>query len=566
MTEQHVEYILKEFLKPIQEDPNVESVLIQDFFESNEGLSALSRVRMRFNPEFGGWSDIGVSRSGQPTYLKTNSFFNGVPTDVEDPGDLLREGEIRQLVVVTLDPKMRRYKGEVTIVRAWRPTQRFTRQSRAPSIVVRGLNCLPLLLPDTQVAGLKRSKKLIRIRGCLVVYSSIAEALTLIKGSLPTVSVVQGAHLNSLATWVVTGKQPKGALFLCQQIDISEFRSERARVCQRINDYLEHQKAHPPDGLRERIQTDSEALSTAIDYFDCASLVGVIDLVCCGAFDGISISMIAAPREFPLFLTCCVILAAFPTHYRLNVSTTEDRKLSDEMVDLIHLNLPPCDVVTSQTAIEIAIQLAIENVGSLLVVPEHMRRQGLALLAELLGGHVQGVFNPSSIRSSNRSAMLTYVLKTIREVDEWCHTGIYAGCRESTENSEEENCRLGGVCHQAMGSIKDTLLSYFNTSVLRLANVAGIPFVACRPNTRTKCGMCSSRFDVRSTIFKGITSSCCVCAVFFCDACHEAMASAFVASDQQKDVIKCLQCQHRRPESATSPVETVSQDQAELDN
>jgi len=566
MSEQHVEDILKEYLKPIQTDPNVESVLIQDFFESNEGLSALSRVRPRFNESYGGWSDLGLNRAGQPTYLKTNSFFHGVPTDVDDPGDLLREGEIRQLVVVTLDPRMRRYKGEVTIVRAWRPSQRVARQSRAPSIVVRGLNCLPLLLPDTQVAGLKRSRKQVRIRGCLVVYGSISEALTLSKGSLPTVSVVHGTHLNSMATWVVTGKQPKGALFLCQQIDASDFRAERTICSQRINDYLEHQKAHPPDGLPERIESDSEALTTAVDYFDCASLVGVIDLVCSGAFNGLTVSMIAAPREFPLFLTCCVILSTFPTHYRLNASTIEDRKLSDEMVDLIHLNLPPCDVFTSQTAIEIAIQLAIENTGSLLVVPEHMRRQGLALLAELLGGHVQGVFNPSSIRSSNRSAMLTYVLKTIRDVDEWCHTGIYLGCRESTENSEEENCQLVGVCHQAMGSVKDTLLSYFNTSVLRLANVAGIPFVACRPNTRTKCGMCSSRFDVRSTIFKGITSSCCVCAAFFCDACHEAMASAFVASDQQKDVVKCVQCQHRRLELATTQIETGSQDQAEQEH
>ena len=137
MSEQHVEDILKEYLKPIQEDSNVESVLIQDFFESNEGLSALSRVRMRFNPDFGGWSDLGLNRAGQPTYLKTNSFFHGVPTDVEDPGDPLKEGEIRQLVVVTLDARMKRYQGEVTIVRAWYPTMRVQRQSRAPSIVVR---------------------------------------------------------------------------------------------------------------------------------------------------------------------------------------------------------------------------------------------------------------------------------------------------------------------------------------------------------------------------------------------------------------------------------------------
>ena len=441
------------------------------------------------------------------------------------------------------------------------------------TICMKGLNCLPLLLADTQTAGMKRSKKQIRIRGCSVVYGSVSEALALTKGSLPTVSVVHGQHLNALATWVTNGTPPKGSLFLCQQIDLADFRSERAKVCKRINDHLEHQAAHPPDKnvrLPERIKSDDEALMTAVDYFDTASIVGVLDLTCSGAFDGLSISMLSAPREFPLFLSCCVILATFPTHYRLNPSTIEDGKLSDEMAMLIHSNLPPCDVTTSQTAIEIAVQLSIENVANQLVVPEHMRRQGLAVLAELLGGHVTGVFNPSSIRASNRSKMLAAVLRTVREVDEWCHTGIYNGCRENTENSEDENDRLGGVNHHAMSCVKDTLLSYFSTSVLRLANVSGIPFVACRPNTKTKCGNCAEPFDVRTTLLKGITANCSVCAAFFCDACHEAMASVFVASEQRnRDVVKCVHCQNRRPEpdacSPTTPVTTGSQDQAEKD-
>ncbi|MDA9603604.1 hypothetical protein N9S30_00450 [bacterium] len=573
MSEQVVEDIIKEYLRPIQSSPNVESILAQDYFSLSEGLTAIARVRARFNESFGEWTNLGVNRAGQPTYFKASSFFNGVPIDVEDPGDLLREGEIRQIVVVTLCPRMKRYTGEVVVLRAWYPTRRVQRQSRAPSIVVRGLNCLPLLLPDTQIAGMKRSKKQIRIRGCSVVYGSVSEALALTKGSLPTVSVVHGQHLNALATWVVTEKEPKGQLFLCQQIDLTDFRAERTKTCKRIKNHLEQQMAHPPDKnhrLPERIKSDDEALLTAVDYFDTASIVGVLDLMCSGAFDGISISMLSAPREFPLFLSCCVILAAFPTHYRLNPSTIEDGKLSDEMAMLIHSNLPSCDVTTSQTAIEIAVQLAIENTGSQLVVPEHMRRQGLAVLAELLDGHSAGVFNPSSIRSSNRSKMLAAVLRTVREVDEWCHTGVYNGCRENIENNEDENERLCGVNHHAMSCVKDTLLNYFSTSVLRLANVAGIPFLAVRPNTRTKCGSCAELFDIRSSIYKGVTASCCMCAAFFCDACHEAMASVFVASEKKnRDVVKCVHCQNRRPEPdacfPTTPVATGSQDQAEND-
>jgi len=137
MSEQAVEDIIREYLKPIQSSPNLESVMLQDFFSASEGLTAIARVRPRFNESYGGWTHLGTNRAGQPTYLKTNSFFNGVPIDVEDPGDLFREGEIRQIVVVTLCPRMKRYKGEVTVVRAWYPTRRVPRQSRAPSIVVR---------------------------------------------------------------------------------------------------------------------------------------------------------------------------------------------------------------------------------------------------------------------------------------------------------------------------------------------------------------------------------------------------------------------------------------------
>ena len=557
------EEIIKKYLEPIQTNPNVESVLLQDSFSCSNGLTAIAKVRARFNECFGGWTHLGMNTAGQPTYFKANSFFGGVKTPIGDPGDPIQQGEIRELVVVTLNPRLHRYEGEVVVVRAWSPMKRNKRQTRPPSIVVRGLNCLPLLLPDTQRGGCTRRKKSIRIRGCNVVFASVSEALLLQKGALPTVTVYNGQHLNALATWVVTAKEPKGKLFLCQKLDLVDFRAERAKICKRIDAHLEQNAAHPNE-TKERIEDTDEAFLTAVDYLDTASIVGVLDLVCAGAFDGISISMLSAPREFPLFLCCCVVLATFPTHYRLNLSTVDDEKLSHEFGILFHSNLQPCYTTTSQTALEIAVQLAIENVGTALVVPEHMRRQGLAVISELLGGHAPGDFNMSSIRASNRSKMLTAVLRTIREVDDWCHTGIFNGCRESAENNDEENDRLGGVNHHAMSTIKDTLLSYFSTSVIRLANVAGIPFFAVRPNTKTKCGDCGAALDVRTTLYKGICSNCSICAAFFCDACHHSHAAALFASGGTCGV-KCVHCLRRVDvaESGSAGVQIASESSGE---
>jgi len=549
------EKTLIEYLQPILNESKCECVILQDFFDRSEGLTASGRIRPRFNPSFGNWTSLGLTKFGQRAHFKASSFRCGVETSINDASEPMVEGEIRQISVVTTAMLHLRFlQGEIVVLRAWIPKkQKSEPRCSTTSTVVRGLNCLPILLVDRQISGMKRSKRVLRIRGCPSQYLSTSNIIASQRGRLMIVSVAPGQHLNAFAEWVVLQKEPKINLFLTQQRDLADHKSEKVKTVQRIENWLEANAAHPPDkDVRrhpERITSAMDAFVTATDYYDTATIFGFLDLMCSGAFDGVIISMIAAPREFPLFMASCIVLGASPEMFGLNPTTEEDDRLGRELNHITRSILLPCDKLSRQTSIEIVVQLAVENMGAQTVVVEHMRRQGLAVISELLSGHTLGEFNPSNTRAANRGVVFEKVLKILLEIDSWLHFGVFNGLRESAENNEEQNELFQGLNCVAMTSAKLNLMEYFRSSPMRLASHAGIPITAVRPNTRTKCGLCSDSFDVRTSIFKGNAANCYVCAAFLCDKCYETNCKN--ERLKSKGRIACTKCELAL--SASSP-------------
>ena len=550
------EKTLNEYLEPIVNEPDCECIIVQDFFNGAEGLTSSGRIRPRFNPSFGNWTSLGLTRFGQRSHFKASSFECGIEKSINDPSEPMKEGEIRQISVVTTTMvHLQYYQGEVMVLRAWVPKkQQSEPRCSTTSTVVRGLNCLPVLLPDRQISGMKRSKRVLRIRGCPSQYLSTSNIVASQKGKMMIVSIAPGQHLNAFAEWVVLQKEPKINLFLTQQRDLVDHKSEKAKTTQRIEQWLEANAAHPPDkNVRrhaERIASAADAFVTSTDYYDAATIVGFLDLMCSGAFDGLTISMIAAPREFPLFMASCIVLGASPEMFGLNPTTEEDARLGREMNQIIKSTLLPCDKLSRQTSIEIVVQLAVENMGTQTVVVEHMRRQGLAVISELLSGHTLGVFNPTNVRAANRSTVFEKVLKILLEIDSWLHFGVFNGLRESAENDEEQNELFQGLNCVAVTSAKLNLVEYFRSSPMRLASRAGIPITAVRPNTRTKCGLCSQPFDVRTSIFKGNAANCYVCAAFLCDACYDNTCKD--VKMKSKGRVACTKCEYSLSSSSST--------------
>lgn len=382
-----------------------------------------------FQPNIGGFGRFAYLPTGERLYVRVRSFFGRD----ELKGRALvpiSYGETRELtiVVTSLDNPFKN--GSIkTILATWIAFEPpfITSDPPQPAIVVAptqavyGASVAPFVMIDNFVG---RQKKSISIGGYHVLWSG---STTIIdrwdhRRNMPSAtSVYRGIANANMAEWVAgvekRSKTDLSVIFECSEKLLKDTLTKSAN---RVMKTIEERKNHPM-GIEEDpcVSDFTEAIRLANFFFEHGSLGAFIDLLARDTFKGVPVPVFSSPTKFPLYLTTCVILAAFPEMARLpntGAKHREDRASANKLIDMYRSLTVGFDSSSGQrtTAIEAILAVCCDGVGwafdttlntesnkkmksvysthsegeKISHVPytlEHLRRQGAALCQELFG-------------------------------------------------------------------------------------------------------------------------------------------------------------------------------------
>lgn len=376
-----------------------------------------------FDPDAAGLGRFAYLRTGERLYVRVRSFFGSseVQGRALEPICFGEKREISLFLTSILNPfKL----GSVKIVVAdWLTNEEIDplrgtppRVFRAPSQAVYGVSVAPLVLLDNFAA---KNKKMVSIGGYEALWSgstTVIEAWDTMRDCALRTSVQRGISNNNLAEWVAgVAKRSKVDLSLVYECSGSTLEQVVIKSAKKIQRVIDERQAHPPtDGVVETIRTVSGAMRLANYYLEHATLLGMVDLLARDTFKGLGLSIFNIPTKFPLFLTTCVFLAAFPELARLpntGPSHAEDAANAAVLIEIYRSITSGIDLSTGNrsSAFEavlavacdgVAVSRKFDGVKSVYVsaddptIEEHshvpyalesMRRQGAALLQELFG-------------------------------------------------------------------------------------------------------------------------------------------------------------------------------------
>ncbi|MEC7000406.1 MAG: hypothetical protein VXX04_01065, partial [Actinomycetota bacterium] len=97
------------------------------------------------------------------------------------------------------------------------------------------------------------------------------------------------------------------------------FEQAATKSIKKIEKTLEFELAHPDQGKRfpENLHDASEALHLSNYFLEHSTLAAMVDLMARDTFRGLNLTVFSTPTKFPLYLSTCVFLAAFPELGRL---------------------------------------------------------------------------------------------------------------------------------------------------------------------------------------------------------------------------------------------------------
>ena len=404
---------------------NIETVLYHAPFE----LPQLSL----FQSDAAGLGRFAYLPTGERLFVRVRSYFGN--SEVRGRALLPIEfGERREITLVVTSISNPLKVGSLKVVIAnWLtneppdPTRGAPpRAVRSPSQAAYGISIAPFVLLDS-FAG--KNKKPVSIGGYEVLWagsSTIIESFDTLRDCALRTSVQRGISNNYLAEWVAAvSKRSKVDLSIIFECGVSTLEQVVTKTVTKIGRTIEARNAHPTrNELAETIADVPSALRLANYFFEHGTLLAMVDMLARDTFKGVGLSVFNVPTKFPLYMTTCIFLSAFPEIARLpntGASHAEDSSNAAALIELYRSSTAGTDRATGQrsSAFEAVLAVACDGAGAFTErklscnskdgsvksvyvradgsgkseehashVPyaiESMRRQGAALVQELFG-------------------------------------------------------------------------------------------------------------------------------------------------------------------------------------
>lgn len=394
---------------------NVETVV----YHINYELEPYSLIQ----PDVAGFGRFSYLPTGERLFCRVRSFFGA--NEVFGRSLLQIEyGERREISILITSINNPLKQGAFRIIVAEWITYESRDESfgaphaakRAPSQAVYGTSIAPLVLIDSFVG---KNKRPLSMGGYEVLWSgttTIVESSMDTSGNVPLATSVQRGIANcQLAEWVVgVASRSKSYFPVVYACIPSAFNDVLKKNAVKINRRLEERSlAHRQDAELDPINTFSDAVAGANRFLEHTTIGAIVDLLARDTFRGVKLPIFNTPTKFPLYLTTCVFLAAFPELARLPNSgalNDEDASNASRLLQMYRSVTTGTDPATGvrTTAFEAILAVVCDGVGSIAPVNngvksgrrrsgasaddasqvhiiENMRRQGAALLQELFG-------------------------------------------------------------------------------------------------------------------------------------------------------------------------------------
>ena len=386
-----------------------------------------------FQPDLAGLGRFSYLSTGERLYVRVRSYFG---TNERTGRGLvpMEFGETRELTIVVTSIANPLKEGSVKVVIAnWLanepadPTRGAPpRAVRAPSQAVYGVSISPFVLLDSFVG---KNKKTVCIGGYEALWSgstTIIEAWDTLRDCALRTVVQRGISNNYLAEWVAgVEKRSKVDLSIIFECGGSGMEQVVGKSAAKIGRSLEARLAHPNQNeFPENVPDVTNAFRVANYHFEHGTLLAMVDMLARDTFKGVGLTVFNVPTKFPLYLTACIFLSAFPEIARLpntGPSNAEDSANAATLVELYRASTSGTDMATGMrsSAFEAVLAVACDGAGAFTErkvsrksqdgsvksvyvradasgkseeqashVPyaiESMRRQGAALLQELFG-------------------------------------------------------------------------------------------------------------------------------------------------------------------------------------
>lgn len=383
---------------------NVEKMVVRTSFSM-----ASHRI---FDAVQGGFGRHLKTRCGEASFLRVRSFLNQSCATV-DAGRAtmpMAPGEIREIVVVTLDQDSYMRDGSIATLRCTCvPTPMLesaavaatpTPAELAPSSIY-GLSMLPILLVDRHVKKPKKAD--LTFKGFpILLFASIdvtVEAKIASNGvPVPSKSALMRApSIMAFTEWILGVDAPSRypmSTCMISRMSIKEYEFEHAKLCAKMNAHFQRERDHPTvDDLGEQTAIDCDpAKKVAAILSECTTLGFVLDLQASATFESAHLPFFSDPCGFPLYASICVVLAATPSliqHWVPNNDAfNEETRSVAKVFDAFKATTPG-----TTTLLETLVQLALEQMAAPSgrqqhqankpLSSEHMRRQGVTICHEL---------------------------------------------------------------------------------------------------------------------------------------------------------------------------------------
>ena len=386
-----------------------------------------------FQPDVAGLGRFSYLPTGERLYVRVRSYFG--TSEVKGRALVpMAFGEKRELTIVVTSISSPLKEGSIKVVIAnWLtnedadPTRGAPpRALRAPSQGAYGVSISPFVLLDSFVG---KNKKTVSIGGYEALWAgstTIIEAWDTLRDCALQTVVQRGVSNSYLAEWVAgVEKRSKVDLSIIFECGGSGLEKVINKSASKIGRSLEARRAHPnPDEFPENVPDVASALRVANYHFEHGTLLAIVDMLARDTFKGVGLTIFNVPTKFPLYLTACIFLSAFPEIARLpntGASNAEDSANAATLVELYRASTSGTDMATGQrsSAFEAVLAVACDGAGAFTErkvsrksqdgsvksvyvradgsgrseeqashVPyaiESMRRQGAALLQELFG-------------------------------------------------------------------------------------------------------------------------------------------------------------------------------------
>lgn len=387
-----------------------------------------------FQPDVAGFGRFSYLPTGERLFVRVRSYFG--TSEIRGRALLPMEfGEKREVTVVISSLANPLKQGAMKVVVAnWLTNESPDpargappRAVRAPSQAAYGISVSPFVLLDSFCW---KNKKTVTVGGYQVLWAgstTVIEAWDTLRECALRTHVQRGISTQYLAEWVAgVEKRSKVDLSIILECGGLGFEQIVTKSAAKIVRSLEARHAHPkPDELPETISDVPGALRVANYFFEHGTLLAMVDMISRDTFKGVGLSVFNVPTKFPLYMTACIFLSAFPEIARLpntGSSNAEDKANAAILIELYRASTVGTDMATGQrsSAFEAVLAVACDGAGAFTQqkvsrksrdgsvksvyvradgssgksdeqvshIPyavESMRRQGAALLQELFG-------------------------------------------------------------------------------------------------------------------------------------------------------------------------------------